>query len=248
MIKLERGVCPDALTEEVCQELTKLYSENKAKDVWNSPKIKNTLKKSLMEMSYRKRVYCECKLDVESKDVTIDHFLPKSTNPDKVVEWKNLFPSCLRCNREKSDYEGKIINPCENEPKEYIALSAKNRYCLESIDANAVGKNTIISVNLNDIQRVMVPRMLEWEEIHERLADIWEDLKEDGYKEKYKRKFEILMRKCTSDNSYAAVKATNMLDDDCYMNIKKMLKEKDRWTIKIQELEGELKRIALRLI
>lgn len=52
----------------------------------------------------------------------LDHFLPKSINPDKVAEWDNLVPSCLRCNREKNDYEGKIVNPCVDNPQEYFAL------------------------------------------------------------------------------------------------------------------------------
>ena len=40
----------------------------------------------MLEMSHGKCSYCECKLGIESKDVTIDHFLPKSENPDEVVE------------------------------------------------------------------------------------------------------------------------------------------------------------------
>lgn len=160
MIKLERGKCPKELTKEVCDELTKLYSENKDKDVWNSPKIKKPLKEALLDMSYKKCVYCECQLDIESKDVTIDHFLPKSANPDLVVEWENLLPSCLRCNRKKNDYSERIIDPCKDNPQEYLALNGKNRYRLEGIDADGVGENTILSVNLNDIMRVMVPRMV----------------------------------------------------------------------------------------
>jgi len=248
MIKLERGERPRELTEEVCKELTKLYYVNRDKDVWNSSKIKKPLKEALLEMSHKKCAYCECRLNVESKDVTIDHFLPKSGNPTKVVEWENLLPSCLRCNREKSDYAGRIVNPCKEEPKEYIGLNSKNRYRLEGVDQTGIGKNTIISINLNDIQRVMVSRMSEWEEIHQRLADILEDLKEEGYKEKYKRRIEMLMRRCTADNSYAAVKASNMLDDNCYLDIREFLKGEGRWTVKFEELEEEMRKISLRFV
>lgn len=248
MIKLDRGECPNELTKEVCEELTKLYTENRDKDVWNSPKIKRSLKEALLNMSYGKCVYCECELNTESKDATIDHFLPKSTNPDKVVKWENLFPSCLRCNRAKSDYEGRIVNPCNDIPQKYIGLNSKNRYRLEGVDLTGIGKNTIKSVNLNDIQRVMVPRMTEWEEIHQKLAEILEDLNENGYKEKYKKRVEILMNKCTADNPYAAVKASNMLKDNCYWHIKDILKEKGKWTHKFEEIEDEMKRIALRFV
>ena len=40
MIKLKRGEKPAELTEEVCEELKKLYAENNERAVWNSPKIK----------------------------------------------------------------------------------------------------------------------------------------------------------------------------------------------------------------
>lgn len=248
MIKLDRGDCPKELTLEVCGELTNLYAENKDKDVWNSPKVKKPLKEALLEMSHRKCAYCECKLDIESKDATIDHFLPKAINPGKVVEWNNLLPSCLRCNREKGEYVGKIINPCVDEPKKYLALNAKNRYRLEGIDKSGIGKNTITSINLNDIQRVMVPRLSEWEDIHQRLADILEDLQEGGFKEKYRKRVEILMEKCTSHNSYAAVKATNMLDDNCYLTLRDALEKEGRWTARLEELEEEMKKIALEIV
>lgn len=56
MIKLNRGQRPEALTDEVCEELTKLYAEDKDKDVWNSPKIKEPLKKALLAMSQGKLI------------------------------------------------------------------------------------------------------------------------------------------------------------------------------------------------
>lgn len=248
MIKLERGECPNELTLEVREELTRLYRENRDRDVWNSSKIKKSLKEALLEMSHDKCSYCECKLNMESKDVTIDHFLPKSTNPDKVVDWENLFPACLRCNREKGDYEGKIVNPCKDTPKDYIALDSKSRYRLRGIDQAGIGKNTITSIELNDIQRLMVPRLKEWEDIHRRMTEIFEELEEGGYRERYRNRFEILMRECMSESSYAAVKATNMLDDDCYQSIKKYFITEGKWTNKLEMFEDELREISLRLI
>lgn len=248
MIKIERGECPDELTPEVCEELTKLYMENRDRDVWNSPKIKRPLKAALLEMSHKKCVYCECMIDIEAKDVTIDHFLPKSTNPGKVVTWENLFPACLRCNREKGDYEGRIVNPCRDNPQDYIALYSKSRYRLKGIDLAGIGEHTIKSVKLNDISRVMVPRMMEWEDIRKRLEEVLEDLREEGFKSRYKNRLEVLMDKCTQENSYAAVKATNMLDDDCYKEIKSLLIKEGKWTDKLKASEEEMRQIALRLV
>ena len=161
MIKLERGKIPDELTDEVCEELKRLYAEDNDKAVWNSPKIKKPLKEAMLEMSHKKCSYCECKLAIESKDATIDHFLPKSKHPDKVVEWENLFPSCLRCNRKKNNREEIIVNPCKNEPREYLGIRNANRFRFKTIDSEGIGENTIDVIGLNDIERVMIPRMEE---------------------------------------------------------------------------------------
>ena len=207
MIKLERGERPEELTDEVCEELKKLYAEDNDEDVWNSPKIKKPLKKAMLEMSHGKCSYCECRLEIESKDATIDHFLPKSKNPDEVVEWKNLFPACLRCNRKKNNHEETIINPCENVPREYLGIRKANRFRFKAIDFEGIGKNTIDVINLNDIQRVMIPRMKEWESLEERLIEIEDDLKEVGFKKKYKNRLQKLMEDCLPDMSYSATKA-----------------------------------------
>lgn len=248
MIKLSRGECPEALTEEVCQELTKLYSENKDKDVWNSPKIKKPLKEALLEMSHSKCSYCECEVAIESKDVTIDHFLPKSLHPEMVIEWKNLFPACLRCNREKNDCDEVLLNPCENEPKEFLALSKKNPFRLKGIDSRGIGNKTISSVGLNDIERVMVPRLEQWESIHEKLVEIYEDLQDYGYQKKYRNRLKKLLNKCTVTNPYSAVKASHLLSDDYYINIRKMIMDNGQWDDVMIELEDEIKQIALQFI
>lgn len=48
MIKLSRGEKPEELTNDVCEELKKLYAEDKDRDVWNSSKIKEPLKKAML--------------------------------------------------------------------------------------------------------------------------------------------------------------------------------------------------------
>ena len=248
MIKLIRGECPAELTDEVKEALTDLYKKNKEKDVWNSPKIKRSLKKALVDMSHDKCAFCECMLGIESKDITIDHFKPKAHNEDIVVEWNNLLPVCFRCYREKSDFEGRVINPCEDEPKQYLGVNAIQRYRLKGIDAAEIGKNTITKINLNDIDRVMVPRMQEWERIHLQLEEIYEDLEEEGYKPKYLKRFEKVMNQCTIKNSYAAVKATNILNDDCYKAAKAVFQKQNVWVHKHIQIEEEIKEIALQLV
>lgn len=248
MIKLKRGEKPAELTEEVCEELKKLYAENNERAVWNSPKIKAPLKKALMDMSHEKCSYCECKLGIESKDVTIAHLIPKSADSDKVVEWTNLFPACLRCNRKKRDNVDTIVNPCKNEPKEYLGIANANRYRLKAIDAGEIGKNTIRVIGLNDIERVIVPRRDEWIALKEHLEEIETDLKEEGYKNKYRNRFRKIMENCLPDNSYAAVKSTNLLNNDSYISIKNILIEERQWTEKLTNIEMQLKQIALELV
>ena len=248
MIKLDRGEKPAELTDEVCEELKKLYAEDNDKDVWNSPKIKEPLKKAILEMSHDKCSYCECKLGIESKDVTIDHFYPKSENPDKVVEWENLFPACLRCNRTKSKREEKIINPCNDEPKEYLGVRNINRYRLKGIDSEGIGKNTIDVIGLNDVSRVITPRMVAWEILKERLVEIEEDLQDGGYKRKYKNRLRKIMENCLPDTAYVAVKATNLLNDESYNAIKNILIAESQWTDDMKDVEIGIEEIALKLV
>lgn len=197
---------------------------------------------------YGKCSYCECRLEIESKDATIDHFLPKSKNPDEVVNWENLFPSCLRCNRKKNNREEKIINPCENEPREYLGIVNANRFRFKAIDSGGIGESTIDVIGLNDIRRVMVPRMEEWESLKERLMEIETDLKEEGFKKKYKNRLRKIMENCLPDMSYSATKATNLLNDDTYNEIKNILLESEQWTADLKKLEEDIEHIALRLV
>lgn len=248
MIKLKRGEKPKELTDEVCEELKKLYSEDKDKDAWNSPKIKKPLKKAMLEMSHGKCSYCECRLGIESKDVTIDHFMPKSKSPDEVIEWKNLFPACLRCNRKKNNREEIIVNPCDNEPREYLGITKINRFRFKAIDSAGIGENTIEVIGLNDIRKVMIPRMEEWELLKNRLMDVEDDLKEVGYKKKYKNRLQKIMEECLPDMSYSATKATNLLNDESYIAIKNILVETDEWTDDLKQLEADIQNIEFKLV
>lgn len=58
--------------------------------------------------------------------------------------------------------------------------------------------------------------MEEWESLEERLIEIENDLKEEGFKQKYKNRLRKIMEECLPDMSYSATKATNLLNDDTY--------------------------------
>lgn len=48
----------------------------------------------------------------EVQEVEVEHFLPKDKHPTLQFDWDNLFYSCKRCNRIKSNNHEHILNPC----------------------------------------------------------------------------------------------------------------------------------------
>ena len=246
MIKLERGECPKELTKEVISELTEIYKQDREKDVWNNPRIKKPLKEALMSMSYNKCAYCECELGIESKDVTIDHFKPKLTNSHIVVKWDNLLPACLRCNRTKNRKENKIINPCLIEPKEHIGVKNSRRCRMKAKDV--LGRETIKVLGLNDIERVIAPRNKVCDKLIELLEALAEDIADEGIKDKYIDRLEKILCECQKDYEYSAIKATNVLNDETYITIKEKFILKDKWNVRLRELENELNAIKFDIL
>lgn len=251
MIKLERGERPSELTDELAEELKKQYQEDKTKAVWNLPVIKPGLKKALMEMSLEKCSYCECKLGIESKDVTIDHFIAKTINSELVITWENLFPACLRCNRNKNDKTDRIVNPCGENPKEFLSLRKHNPYRLKGIDKQHIGENTINVLDLNDLERVMKPRMVECEKNYDDMEDILISLhsfSEGNITKRHLRKLERLMKRCMKDNPYSATTSANLLRDLNYQEAKKILTNRGLWSNVFITLEKQLKEIAFTFV
>lgn len=245
MIKLERGLCPTELTDEVIQELTEKYKNDNEKDVWNSDRIKKPLKDALTRMSNNKCVYCECMLNIESKDVTIDHFLPKVSNDSLVVQWTNLLPSCLRCNRVKNRKEDEIINPCDIDPKEHLGVK-KTSVRLVQINSSTIGKNTIRVLKLNDIERVMKARQIVIEKIIEKLIDLLEDIDElKDIKSRHVDRLEGYLSEGLKDKEYSAVVAAKILDEDTFHKLKELYIAKEKWNITLQKIDAELRNIAL---
>lgn len=244
MIKLKRGECPKELTAEVIKELTEKYKNDNENDVWNSIKIKKPLKDALINMTNNKCAYCECMLNLESKDVTIDHFLPKVSNDSLVVEWTNLLPSCLRCNRAKNRKEDEIINPCEIEPKEHLGVK-KTSVRLVQINNSKIGKNTIRVLKLNDIERVMIPRQIVTEKIIEKLLELLEDIENlNIINSKYVDRLENYLSEGLKDKAYSAVVAAKILDEDTFQKLKSIYIDKGVWNANLQRIEEELKSVA----
>ena len=96
MIKLERLNDPIKLTPAFVAAKTDEFKTMGA-SVWNI----EWLKEALCALSHDKCAYCECSVKKESNYMEVDHFEDKSHNPDKVMQWDNLLPSCKHCNGHK---------------------------------------------------------------------------------------------------------------------------------------------------
>jgi len=172
MIRLERCAPPVELTNEKIRELTNLYLAE-GKNVWNVKFIKD----QLLAFSFGKCCYCECRVDELSAYLEVEHFLPKKIYPEKVVEWKNLLPSCKRCNGEKGEHDtfaNPIVNPTIHYPNDHLYLKAYRFYAKDEL-----GSKTIDVINLNDRARKLTQARFQiGEAICERLNEVFEQLQE----------------------------------------------------------------------
>ena len=236
MIRLARASKPSYLSEDKVTELTKEFIE-KATNVWNHDEIKTPLLKS----SYYKCAYCECFIHEESKYMEVEHFEDKHHNPNKVVEWENLLPSCKKCNGSKSTHDvlsEPIVNPYIENPKDHLAFKL---YRLKGITEK--GKNSIIVNNLNDHERMVQVRFDIGEKIQELLS-----VAEDQF-EQYKSKrttiwqnklintMKGLLNECLPQAQYSAISSTVTLSDDIFKNIKQGMEDEGLWN---EELEQKL--------
>lgn len=105
MIHIVRIEKPKELTDDVVKQKTELYKKDNTKTVWKEKYIQD----ALMAMSYHKCCYCECLLDEESKYMEIEHFHDKSSYPDEVVIWDNLFQAARNATRLKEPMTPKHI-------------------------------------------------------------------------------------------------------------------------------------------
>lgn len=141
-----------------------------------------------------------------------------------------------------------MIKLSRGEKPEALALSKQNPFRLKGIDDKGIGRRTIVKIGLNDPDKVMIARMIQWEDIHQKLEEYYEDIQENGYHEKYKQRLKKLLNKCTAVNTYSAVKASNMLEDEYYKKIRQIMKENGAWSDAMIELENEVRQIALQFV
>ena len=228
MIKLQRATQPDFLTPEKIEELTKNFKET-GNSVWNNKSIKQPL----LNSSHKKCAYCECSLQKESNYMEVEHFEDKKNNPDKVVLWENLLPSCKRCNLAKGVQDvlsEPILNPYVDTPNEHIGMRL---YRLKKLTDK--GQCTIDVANLNDSERLVFVRFKIGEKIHQKLEQSQEllksylDNKSTRTKNRLYNTIKELLLESQPTAEYSASTATVLLSDDDFWILRESLKSYFIW-------------------
>lgn len=245
MIRLIRSFTPIKLSPSFVQEKTDLYKAT-GDSVWNI----EWLKKALKDLSYGKCAYCECSLSKESNYMEVEHFEDKKHNPDKVMDWDNLLPSCKHCNGHKSTHDVKaepIVNPFIDNPGNHLYFQ---HYRYKAKDTK--GDNTISVLDLNDGERKLVDTRFE---IGNALQESLEDLllKLDFYnnhpnitnKNKLLGALHGIMRQCQPNSEYAALCATVLHSCDEYQKLKTDLKSNGLWNQQLEDYDSISRSICL---
>lgn len=244
MIRLIALPRPVQLTDAMVEELTALFQSDSNTRVWNKPFITN----SLLEMSADKCCYCECKVNEESKYMEVEHFFCKDLYPEKVVEWKNLLPSCKRCNINKGNHDvglEPIIHPVINEPREHLTLKAYRFYA-----KSAIGKTTISVLDLNDIERLQQKRFEVGSGVTKELDELEMSFVEFLANPSSRKRTRIcsklrgIMQLGQPNKEYSATVATAILTEDSYLFAKNELTNLGLWDDEFNQLENGLQKIA----
>jgi len=234
MIKLQRSQPPAYLTPEKIIELTNDF-KTKGKSVWNIGYIKAPLLLS----SNGKCAYCECSIKSESNYMEVEHFEDKKNNPDKVVLWENLLPSCKKCNGSKSTHDvllDPIVNPYTDNPREHLALRL---YRLRGLTEK--GKCTIEVANLNHSDRLVYSRFKIGEKLSELIDTSCERFESYTVKKDTRSKnrltgiVEGVLIECQPTANYSASTATILLTDSRFIELIQNMKNESIWNETLED-------------
>jgi hypothetical protein len=246
MIKLNFEPRPPQLTDELVEELTNLFKQDKKKVVWKQKYIKA----ALLKMSNNKCCFCECDVVQASNYMQVEHFYHKDKYVDKVLDWENLLPCCQRCNTTKNDHdvvEIPLIHPAINNPQEELSFRLYRLY-----GKTERGKKTIREINLNDDDRLVDVRFSLGKELIfelDEILDKTERFEKGSYKQKGRLTSHLLkiMKRCLPNTVFSATKATILLNEPSYQQTKAIFKKHHLWTQEFQDLENLAESCALDL-
>ena len=229
MIKLNRNYTPVKLTPDFVKEKTDEYKATGAA-VWNI----DWLKEALRGLSHDKCAYCECSVKKESNYMEVEHFEDKKHNPDKVMVWDNLLPSCKHCNGHKSTHDvvkEPIVNPFIDDPRDHLYIQ-NYRYKYK----DEKGRITREVLQLNDEERDLPGVRFEigngLEKLIEQLEDRYIAFKKSGTVRSRNKMLNVLsemLRQCQPDREYSALCSTVLHSNDEYLQIKQNLINDGLW-------------------
>jgi uncharacterized protein (TIGR02646 family) len=236
MIQLQAVPAPTELTAEVVAKLTAQFQED-GSSVWQ----KDYIKKALLEMSNYKCAYSEVKLQEEGKYMEVEHFLPKSIYPDKVVEWNNLLPASKFCNGKKGDRTHKVIHPIKDNPKHHLYMVDNVLY-----GKTQEGRNSVIILGLNDPDHLLKPRYeirsATQNELHKQYLQVISFSQNPNGNQELEiiHALENLLKNGNRKEAYSATIATTILNDPHFKEIRRIFTEQNIWNVELQNLEDEL--------
>lgn len=245
MIKLDRKYTPIKLTPTFVKDKTEQYKQTK-EAVWNL----DWLKESLLELSNGKCAYCECLLTKESNYMEVEHFEDKKHNPDNVLDWNNLLPSCKHCNGHKSTHniiEEPIVNPFIDNPNDHLYF---HLYRYKHKDTK--GETTISVLDLNDVERRLVETRFEignklQESLDEQLSklDAYQQKPTTSKRNKLVGAVTNIMRQCLPESQYAALCATVLHSCNEYNILKTGMQKNDLWSQDMENYDRISRQICL---
>ena len=244
MIQLNAVPPPPELTARVVEKLTAKFKSD-GSSVWK----KKYIKKALLKMSNSKCAYSEIKLREEGKYMEVEHFLPKSAYPDKVMEWDNLLPASKFCNGKKLTKDSDkflLIHPVRDVPKDHL-------YMVDYIihGRTPKGKSSVIILGLNDPDHLLTPRREIRFAIQTELCKQYYQVKDFQQNQDSTKELEVvyalenLMKQGGRKEEYSATVATAILNDPHYIEIKVIFESYNLWSSDLQDLEDELRFCAL---
>ncbi len=179
---VEKGDCPEVLANDSKSRIDELENAGKHRaDKKKKGSFEYTLykhpdvKAALEEAFYRKCAYCESYY-AATQPIDVEHWKPKSIYPELALDWDNLLPSCIDCNRfryhtdprtgdemgagkgdkfplGKPDAKGEerplLIHPCKDRPSDHLAWHGRDASVLDARDGSEKGRESIQVYGLN---------------------------------------------------------------------------------------------------
>lgn len=242
MIQLQLIEKPKELTAKKVSQFVATFKKS-GSSVYNKPYIKT----ALLKMSNNKCSYCECLVNKEGY-APIEHFLPKSLYPNKVVTWGNLLSSCTRCNTNKGDFDtGKnpFIHPINDIPKEHLQFKV-----LRFFNKTLKGKNTVEVLKLNH-SHWFEERFELQKTINKNIENLLEQFKahleinnQKGF-QICQKQLMALLKTCSPTEKFSSITSSFVLNAPSYDYLKMLFQQENLWNEELEKSEQQALKSAL---